>query len=135
MWATYLFRNLKDSLGGITSYKATDNDEIERHIEEIGDVSYTAESDEDGFKTSTVFESFHYQARFPISSEALLSDLSYMRLKRSIIPSLPMDTIAINVVYPVPLLAYGRLLELLSLSMCVCTYVYICMYKYVCIYI
>lgn len=64
MWASYLFRNLNGSLGGFTSHKAANKDEIERRIAETWDESYTVEFDEDGFKDGIVFRSFHYQARF-----------------------------------------------------------------------
>lgn len=68
VWATNLFKNLNESLGSIAGHKTVDKDEIERHIAKTGDVSYTADSDEGGFRASTVFKSFHYHAGFPVSS-------------------------------------------------------------------
>lgn len=82
VWATFLFRNLKDSLGGITGHKAIEEDEVERCIAETRDVSYTTKSNEDEFKASIIFRRFHYQIELPVSSLPL-----------------PKDDIAINVVY------------------------------------
>lgn len=73
VWATYLFRNLQDSLGSTTSHTAIDMDKIQRRIAVTGDVSYTTESDENGFKATMVFKSFHYQARFPVPSRGLIT--------------------------------------------------------------
>jgi len=43
--------------------------------------SYTTESNEDTFKPDTVFESFHHQAKVPISDRALLEGFLMLWLK------------------------------------------------------
>ena len=62
--------------------------------------SYTTESNEDTFKPDTVFESFHHQARVPISDRALLASFLMLWLKRCVVPTLPHEVIVADVVYP-----------------------------------
>lgn len=105
--SSYLFKNLKE--GSIVGCKAASQDDIEQCITETGDVSYTIESDESGFKAGTTFKSFHYQPRFHVSNQGPIAGFLMLWLKRCVIPSLPKDVIAINVVYPAILLLYGHL--------------------------
>nr|ABD63197.1 hypothetical protein 20.t00049 [Asparagus officinalis] len=60
------------------------------------------------------FESFHYQALIPISNAALLAGFLMLWLKRCVVPTRPVDALAIEVVYPAVLLAHGRPVSLLS---------------------
>ena len=60
-----------------------------------------------------VFESFHHQARVPISDRALLANFLMLWLKRSVVPTLPYEVIIADVVYPAVLLAYGKSIALL----------------------
>jgi len=71
--------------------------------------SYTAESNEDTFKPDTVFESFHYQARISISNQALLAGFLMLWLKRCVVPTLPLEVIVTDVVYPTVLLAHEKI--------------------------
>lgn len=91
----------------MSGHKPVDRDEIKRRIAETGDISYTTDLNEEVFNPGTVFSSFHYQAGFPVSDKGLIPRFLMLWLKRSIVPSLLKDAIAINVVYPVVLLAYG----------------------------
>ena len=75
--------------------------------------SYTTESNEDTFKLGTIFESFHPQAKVPISDRALLAAFLMLWLKRCVIPTLPHEAIVTNMVYPAVLLAYGKSIALL----------------------
>jgi len=75
--------------------------------------SYTTESNEDTFRPDTVFESFHHQARIPISDRALLAGFLMLWLKRCVVPTLPHKVIVADVVYPTVLLAYEKSISLL----------------------
>jgi len=75
--------------------------------------SYTIESNEDTFRPDTVFESFHHQARVPISNRTLLAGSLMLWLKRCVVPMLPHEVIVADVVYLVVLLAYGKSIALL----------------------
>jgi len=86
---------------------------MERISESVS--SYTTKSNEDTFKSDTVFESFHHQARTLISNRALLAGFLLLWLKRCIVPMLPHEVLVTGVVYPVVLLSYGRSLNLLSI--------------------
>lgn len=107
IWATYLFRNMKERLAIISGHKPADKDEIEGRIAETGDVSYTINSNKGGFNLGTALRSFHYQAGFPLSDRSLIAGFLILWFKRCIVPSLPKNAIAINVLYPVVLLACG----------------------------
>jgi len=72
------------------------------------------ESNEDTFKPDTVFESFHYQARIPISDRALLAGFLMLWLKHCVVPTLPHKVIVANVMYPTVLLAHGKSISVLS---------------------
>jgi len=75
---------------------------------------YTTESIEDTFKSDTVFESFHHQAKIPIFDQALLARFLTLWLKCCVVPTLPHDVIFTDVVYPVVLLAHERSISLLQ---------------------
>jgi len=75
--------------------------------------SYITESKEDTFRPDTVFESFHHQARVPISDRALLAGFLMLWLKRCVVPTLSHEVIIAEVVYPTVLLAYGKSIALL----------------------
>jgi len=75
--------------------------------------SYTIESNEDVFKSDTVFESFHHQAKILISDRALLACFLILWLKRCVVPTLSHEVIVANVVYPAVLLAHGKSIALL----------------------
>ena len=64
-----------------------------------------------GFQKS--FESFHHQARIPISDRALLAGFLMLWLKRCVVPTLPHEVIVADIVYPAVLLAYGSPIALL----------------------
>jgi len=70
---------------------------------------------EDTFTPGTVFESFHYQAKAPISNKALLAGFLMLWLKRCVMPTLPHKVIVANVVYPAVLLAFSQSIALLSM--------------------
>jgi len=70
---------------------------------------------EDTFTPGTVFESFHYQAKAPISNKALLAGFLMLWLKRCVVPTLPHKVIVANVVYPAVLLAFSQSIALLSM--------------------
>ena len=80
---------------------------MERISESVS--SYTTESNEDTFKTDTVFESFHHQARILISNRALLAGFLLLWLKKCVVPTLPHEALVVDVVYRAVLLAHGRL--------------------------
>ena len=72
------------------------------------------ESNEDTFKPDVVIESFHHQARVPISDRALLACFLMVWLKWCVVPTLPHKVIIADVVYLIVLLAHGRSIALLS---------------------
>jgi len=75
---------------------------------------YTTESNEDAFEPDTIFESYHHQARIPISDRALLAGFLMLWLKRCVVPTLPHEVIVADVVYPAVLLAHGSPIALLQ---------------------
>ena len=74
--------------------------------------SYTTESSEDTFKSDTVFESFHHQARILMSDRALLVGFLMLWLKRCVVPTLPHEAIVADVVYPAVLLTHEKSIAL-----------------------
>ena len=69
-WANYLFPGgNKTSL--VTRLAPSTDEEITERIS-ASTSSYTTESNEDTFKLDVVFDSFHHQAKIPISDKALL---------------------------------------------------------------
>jgi hypothetical protein len=112
-WANYLFPGLDDKKKRrIGRLEVVPDDKIlERISQTVG--FYTTESNEDTFQADTTFESFHHQARTPISDRALLAGFLMLWLKRCVVPTTPHEAISIEVVYPAVMLAYGRPLGLL----------------------
>jgi len=91
------------------------DEEIAERIN-VSTSSYTTESNEDAFRPDTVFESFHHQARVPISDQALLAGFLMLWLKRCMVPTLPHEVIITDVVYLAVLLAYGKSIALLPVT-------------------
>jgi len=91
--------------------RSTDEEIFERNSAFTG--SYTTESNEDTFKSDTVFESFHHQAKVPMSDPTLLACFLMLWLKRCVVPTLPHEVIVADVVYPAVLLAHGKSITLL----------------------
>ena len=75
--------------------------------------SYTTESNEDTFKSDTVFESFHHQARIPMSDRGLLAGFLMLWLKRCVVLTLLYEVNVADVVYLAVLLAHGKSIALL----------------------
>ena len=72
LWANYFFCGLGEK-SSLVSRLATNTDtEITERISESV-TSYTTESNQDTFKPDIIFNSFHRQARIPISDRALLA--------------------------------------------------------------
>ena len=111
-WASYLFNGINEKDSPVTSLAPCTDEEIAERINASAS-SYTMESNEDTFKTNTVFENFHHQARVPISDRALLAGFLMLWLKRCVVPILPHEVIVTDVVYPAVLLAYGKSIALL----------------------
>jgi len=111
-WASYLFNgiNEKDSL--VTSLAPYTDEKIAERIS-ASTSSYTTESNEDTFKPDMIFESFHHQARVPISGQALLVGSLMLCLKHCVVPTLPHEVIIADVVYPAVLLAHRKSIALL----------------------
>jgi len=65
--ASYLFNGLGDKADRLTYISCSTDAEIEERIS-ASTSSYTMESVEDTFRPGTVFESFHHQAKTPISN-------------------------------------------------------------------
>ena len=111
-WASYLFNGITEKDHLVTILTPSSDEEIAERID-ASVSSYTTESNEDTFKPDMVFESFHHQARVPISDRALLAGFLMLWLKHCVVPTLPHEVIVADVVYPVVLLAYGRSIALL----------------------
>ena len=109
---SYLFQGLNDKIGPVTRLALSTDAEIEERIN-VFTSSYTTESNEDIFKPDVVFESFHHQAKIPISDRALLAEFLMIWLKRYVVPALLHEAIITDVVYSAILLAHGRSLALL----------------------
>ena len=62
------------------------------------------ESNEDTFKLDIVFDSFHHQAKTPISDRALLEGFLMLCLKRCVVLMIPHEVIITDVMYPTVLL-------------------------------
>jgi len=112
-WASYLFNNVNTKDHLITRLAPSSDREIEDRIDQAPEKFYTTESNEDGFDPDLVFESFHHQARTPISDRALLAGFLMLWLKRCVVPTLPHEVIVADVVYPAVLLAHGNPIALL----------------------
>jgi len=93
-------------MGPVSRLGANANKEINERISTAVS-SYTTESNEDTFKPDMVFESFRHQAENPISDRAMLAGFLMLWLKKCIMPMPPHEVLALDVVYPVLLLAHG----------------------------
>jgi len=109
-WAIFLFSGMNKTDPITQLAPSTDEEIIERISASTS--SYTTESNEDTFKSDIVFESFHLQAKFPMSDQALLAGFLMLWLKRCVVPTLPHEVIVADVVYQAVLLAHGS--QLLS---------------------
>ena len=105
-WASYLFHGLNEKSGPVTRLAPNTDEKIEERIS-ASTSSYTMESNENTFKPDVVFESFHHQARVPISDKALLAGFLMVWLKRCVVPTLPYEVVVVVVVYSAVLLAHG----------------------------
>ena len=94
----------------VSQLAANTDVEIAKRISESV-TSYVTESNEDTFKSDTIFDNFHHQAKIPISERALLVEFLMLWLKWCIVPTLPHEVA--DVVYLTVLLTYGRSLGLL----------------------
>ena len=111
-WADYLFHDLGDKADRLTCLAPSTDAEIKEKISALTS-SYTTQLAEDTFRPGTVFESFHYQAKTPISNKALLAGFLMLRLNRCVVSKLSHKVIEADVVYPAVLLAFGRGITLL----------------------
>ena len=111
-WARYLFHDINEKCSPVTTLAPCTDEEI---VERINDStsSYTIESNEDTFEPDTAFDSFHHQARIPISDRALLPGFLMLWLKHCTVPTLPHEVIVTNVVYPAVLLGHEKSISLL----------------------
>jgi len=112
-WVSYLFTDINDKSNSVTRLAPSTDEEIAERIS-ASTSSYTTESNEDTFKPDTVFESFHHQAKIPMSDHTLLAGFFTLWLKRCVVPILPHEVIVADVVYPAVLLAHGRSISLLQ---------------------
>jgi len=111
-WVSYLFNGINEKDSPVTSLVPCTDEEIAERIN-ASTRSYTTESNQNTFKPDMVFECFHHQARIPISNRALLAGFLMLWMKRCVVPTLPHEVIAADVVYPAVLLAYGKSIALL----------------------
>ena len=109
---SYFFLGLNDKTNSVTRLAPRTDTKIEERITSSTS-SYTMKSNEDTFKPDVVFDSFHHQARIPISDRALQTGFLMLWLKRCIVLTLPHEIIIADVVYPMVLLAHDRSLALL----------------------
>lgn len=86
----YLFLNLYIDDKEIQTLSPCTKAEIEEKITHYGTQAFVAKSNMDVFKIGTSFESFHYQAKYPLSNIALLAGFLMLWLKHCIIPHPPM---------------------------------------------
>ena len=85
-WANYLFNNVSKKDHSITRLASSSDQEIDDMVTQAPEGFYTTDSNEDGFEPDTLFESYHHQARTPISSRALLAGFLILWLKRCVVP-------------------------------------------------
>ena len=107
----YLFHCLREKSSLVTRLAANTDTEIAERISELV-TSYTTESNEDTFKSDTVFDSFQHQEKAPISDSTLLAGFLMLWLKRCVVPTLPHEIIVADVVYR------RSFLRMVSLSVC-----------------
>ena len=90
-WVNYLFLGVNKT-GLVTQLAPSTDEEIAERIG-TSTSSYTIESNEDTFKPYVIFESFHHQAKIPISDRALLAGFLMLWLKRCVVPTLPHEVV------------------------------------------
>jgi len=110
-WGNYLFPGVNKTNLMNRLALSTDEEIFERINASTS--SYTTESNEDTFKSVTVFESFHHQAKVSMSDRALLVGFLMLWLKRCVVSTLSREVIVANMVYPAVLLAHGKSIALL----------------------
>jgi len=98
-WANYLFKGLGDKVGRVSHLAPSTDAEFKERIDASMSL-YITES-----KPYTVFESFHHQAKTPISNRALLAEFLMLWLKRCVMLILPHEAIITYMVYPAVMLA------------------------------
>jgi len=76
------------------------------------------EEDDGPYKKGDIFQSFHHQARRPMSQKALLADFLSVWLKRYVVPSPSNDVILLTVLLSTVRVVHGRSLGLLSAIVC-----------------
>lgn len=69
----YLFLNLFSDDKELSTLSICTDVEIEERIASFGTQAYITGSNEDVFKVGTSYESFHYQAKYPLSNMTLLA--------------------------------------------------------------
>ena len=111
-WVNYLFLGVNKTDPMTRLAPSTDKEKTERISASTS--SYTIESNEDIFRPDTVFESFHYQAKVPMSDRALLMGFLMLWLKRYVVLTLPHEVIVVDVVYLGVLLAHRKFISLSS---------------------
>ena len=112
-WANYLFGGMEEKLSLVSRLAASTDTEIAERISESM-TSYLTESNENTFKPDTVCDSFHHQAKIPITDRALFVGFLMLWLKWCIVPTLPHEVIVADMVYPAIFLVHGWPLSLLS---------------------
>ena len=76
------------------------------------------EEDDGPYEKGDILQSFHHQARRPMSWKALLADFLSVWLKRCVVPSSSGDVILPTVLLPAIRLVHGRSLGLLPAMIC-----------------
>ena len=114
-WVDYLFNGMGDKTNQLTRLAPSTDAEIKERRNNTSTSPYTTESAEDTFRPGTVFESFHHQAKIPITNGALLVGFLMLWLKRCVMLTFPYEVIVTGVVYPTILLAFGRSIALLPM--------------------
>ena len=71
-WTDYVFNGPGDKANQLTHLTSSTDAKIKERIS-ASTSSYTTESAEDIFRLGIVFDSFHHQAKIPISNRALLA--------------------------------------------------------------
>jgi hypothetical protein len=108
LWADYLFKNLESRRGRVAPLDHLPHEAVEARSFAAGQIDYTADSDECGFKAGDKFESFHLQAEQPISDKALLAGYLLIWLQKCVVPSRNFETLSIEAIFPAVRLAYGH---------------------------
>ena len=105
-WVDYLFNSLGDKADQLTRLASSTDAEIKERIS-ASKSFYTIELAEDTFRLGTVFESFQYQVKTPISNRSLLARFLILWLKQYVVLTLSHEVIVADVVYTAVLLVFG----------------------------